>query len=97
MKSIKVTYLGEIPKKFTGIVVWPSGNQYWYKDGHFHREDGPAFEPGSSSAPGLRDDIFWLNGFQYKKADFLRIQYRKHKGTELGNKIAAMILGENNS
>ena len=31
-------------EELTGIVKFPSGNKYYYKNGLRHREDGPAFE-----------------------------------------------------
>ncbi len=44
MKIIKVTYVSEIPKNYTGIVEWPFGIKEWYKNGLRHREDDPAVE-----------------------------------------------------
>lgn len=32
------------PENFTGILVFPSGDRFWYLDGKFHRLDGPACE-----------------------------------------------------
>ena len=36
----------EIPRHFSGAVLFHSGARAWYKDGKLHREDGPA-ERGS--------------------------------------------------
>ena len=33
-----------IPKNFTGIIDYENGTKYWYKEGEYHREDGPAIE-----------------------------------------------------
>lgn len=44
MNKIKVNSSTEIPKNFTGIMEFPSGNKRWYKNGKSHREDGPAIE-----------------------------------------------------
>ena len=44
MKTIKATHVSETPKNFTGIVEFSSGTKCWFKDGKFHREDGPAIE-----------------------------------------------------
>ena len=43
MNIIKIKYSNEIPKDYTGIVEWESGNKSWYKNGRSHREDGPAY------------------------------------------------------
>lgn len=44
MKTIKVDNFSEIPKNFTGVVEYPDKAKYWYKNGLFHREDGPVLE-----------------------------------------------------
>jgi hypothetical protein len=44
MKTIKVRYNSEIPKRFTGIVEYTSGTKVWRLKGKYHREDGPAIE-----------------------------------------------------
>lgn len=41
MKTIKITYWSDVPKDYTGIATGNNGI-YWYKNGNFHREDGPA-------------------------------------------------------
>jgi hypothetical protein len=35
------TYINEHPK-FTGCIIDEDGDKAWYKNGKFHREDGPA-------------------------------------------------------
>lgn len=48
MNMLKITSRRQIPKNFTGIVEWENGTKVWYKEGKYHRTDGPAIE--------------WLNG-----------------------------------
>ena len=31
-----------IPYDFTGTIRWPDNELWWWKNGRFHREDGPA-------------------------------------------------------
>lgn len=49
MKTIRANYQAQIPKNFTGIVIWWTEAKFWYKDGLRHREDGPAVELASGS------------------------------------------------
>jgi hypothetical protein len=56
MKTIKVRYNSEIPKRFTGIVEYTSVSKSWRLNGQYHREDGPAIE----WADGSKE--WWLNG-----------------------------------
>jgi len=44
MKIIKINYKNSIPNNFTGIAIFPDGRKCWYKEGKYHREDGPAIE-----------------------------------------------------
>ncbi len=44
MKTIEVNDWKQVPKNFTGVVKWSNGSKYWYKNGEWHREDGPAVE-----------------------------------------------------
>ena len=41
MKTIKVKYNFEIPKDYTGVVEFENEDEVWYKNGNYHREDGP--------------------------------------------------------
>jgi hypothetical protein len=34
----------DIPFNYTGIVEWDNGTKWWYLNGKWHREDGPACE-----------------------------------------------------
>ena len=49
MKTIKIKKWTEIPENFTGIVEYPSGPKAWFKEGKFHRKDGPACEYSNGS------------------------------------------------
>jgi len=78
MKIIKVTYVSEIPKNYTGIVEWPFGIKEWYKNGLRHREDDPAVEyadgekewyknglrhrEGGPAVESNRYRVWWLEG-----------------------------------
>jgi len=56
MKTLKLAYGKEIPKNYTGIIEWEYGSKEWYKNGIWHREDGPAY---------IRKDGYkewWLDG-----------------------------------
>jgi hypothetical protein len=44
MKTIKINSRNSIPNNFTGIAKYLDGSKEWYKEGKFHREDGPAIE-----------------------------------------------------
>ena len=43
-KILKVSDEEEIPKNYTGIVIWSDGDKWWLLNGKLHRTDGPAFE-----------------------------------------------------
>ena len=55
MKTIKIEQYSEIPSYFTGIVVYPNGNKFWFKEGKWHREDGPAIEWRDGSKSWLKE------------------------------------------
>ena len=55
MKTIKIRDFSEIPTDFTGIVEYPNGSKLWYRNGKYHRVDGPAVE----NADGTKQ--WWLN------------------------------------
>jgi len=61
MKTIKVKSYKEIPKNFTGVVEYPNGSKIWYKEGDYHREDGPAVEFLS----GYKE--WYINGFRHRE------------------------------
>ena len=68
MKIIKVNHWSEIPKNFTGIVEWPSGTKDWFKEGNFHREDGPAI----ISSNGTK---YWYKQGTWHREDGPAIEY----------------------
>ncbi|HNC55222.1 MAG TPA: hypothetical protein PLP33_07250 [Leptospiraceae bacterium] len=58
-KTIKVFHYYEIPKNFTGIVEYPNGSFFWYKEGNLHRIDGPAAEyPDGSKFWYIENNIY---------------------------------------
>ncbi len=44
MKTIKANDWSDVSENFTGIVEFSDGDCTWYKNGLWHREDGPAVE-----------------------------------------------------
>ncbi len=44
MKTIKLKNVKTFPANYTGIIEWDSGTKIWYKNGKFHRTNGPAIE-----------------------------------------------------
>jgi hypothetical protein len=62
MKTIKIKDSSEIPENFTGIVEFSSGTKCWFKDGKFHRENGPARE----WADGTR---YWYKNGKWHRED----------------------------
>jgi len=44
MKIIKINKSNSIPDNFTGIAEYQNGEKRWYKEGKYHRLDGPAIE-----------------------------------------------------
>jgi hypothetical protein len=70
MKIIKVKswykYIPEHPK-FTGCLIDQHNNKYWYKNGQWHREDGPAVEHANGSK------MWCLNGKWFPEQEHLRV------------------------
>jgi hypothetical protein len=58
---LNMVYGTSAPRNFTGVVAWSNGSKTWYKDGEFHRDDGPAVEwyNGTKS--------WWLNGKRHRE------------------------------
>jgi len=70
MKTIKVRYNSEIPKRFTGIVEYTSGTKVWYLNGQWHRVDGPAIEyPDGTKEWWLNGKVHRVDGPAYEGAD----------------------------
>ncbi len=61
MKTLKLKSNKPIPHTFTGIVEFWNGAKVWYKNGKWHRSDGPAviFVDGSVD--------YWINGERVNK------------------------------
>jgi hypothetical protein len=51
-----ITESNVLPNNFTGIVEYSNGDKYWYLNGEYHREDGPAIEYSNGSKE------WYLNG-----------------------------------
>jgi hypothetical protein len=73
----------EIPARFTGIVIWPSGTKLWVSNGMPHRLDGPAREC-------VMDCCHW-----YVEGKCLTFEqfWEKQKDTEYAPRIMAYMLG----
>ena len=53
------------------VKVYADGSRYWYMNGKFHREDGPAFEYANG------DKIWYINGKHLTEEEFLQMT-QKH-------------------
>ena len=89
-----ITESDRIPENFTGIVEWANGAKYWYRNGEWHRESGPACE----CADGCK---FWyLNGRRITETQFMVFKtFKAHNfiygflaGFMLASLIAALIV-----
>jgi len=56
-----------IPENFTGIAE-DYGNKEWYRNGEWHREDGPAIEYANG-------DKYWYRNGQYHREDGPAIEW----------------------
>ncbi len=64
MRSIKVKYRKEIPLRYTGIVKIKDEGKFWFKNGKWHREDGPAKIWNSGYKSWYLDDkIIWASNW----------------------------------
>ena len=64
------------------MIIGPTGAKFWYLDGKFHREDGPAIE----YADGYKE--WWLNG---KQATWEQV-FRQAKNPEIELRILTAAL-----
>jgi hypothetical protein len=74
VKTIKIKTFADIPKNYTGIVVWPSGRKHWYLNGLVHREDGPAVVCPNGTK------YWYLNGKEVNKQTaelYYMLKYKK--------------------
>jgi len=62
-----------IHNKYTGHIKFANGTQKWFKNGQWHREDGPA----EIWVTGER--FWWLNGLQYSRDDYWRELHKRGK------------------
>ena len=54
-----------------GLVKYPSGNKYWFLNGQFHREDGPAVEYSG----GFKR--WYLNDRKYSREAYYKELYKR--------------------
>ena len=70
IKKIQLDDLGDVPYRYTGIVVYEIHYNiiyYWYKEGLLHREDGPACEYANG------DKSWYLDGNRYFDSALLEL------------------------
>lgn len=82
MNTIKTNHCEDLPDNFTGIVQKYEG-KFWYKNGKYHREDGPAVEYSDGYKMWFLEDKRYmpknLNNFivlDYDKGKYDLIWYR---------------------
>lgn len=59
--SVATDYLRH--EKFTGLLICGEKSRFWFKDGLFHNEYGPAMYDNETPK-------WWLNGSHYSEEDF---------------------------
>jgi len=91
---------------YTGKVEWEDGDVCYYKDGVFHREDGPAliYGKGEERPDGSALEYYYVNGVNYDKDEFeakytpdvvvARAQAEMEKREKLFKSLAADLMGE---
>ena len=52
MKTIYISFIGELPSKYTGAIHWKDGSKWWQLNGEFHRIEGPAIVRVNGSVSG---------------------------------------------
>jgi len=62
------------------VRVYKNGDKYWYLNGKYHREDGPACEYSNG------DKYWFLNNKNYTEADFNK-EIAKHSPSPCEGKI----------
>jgi hypothetical protein len=60
METIKVKSWDDIPGDFTGVAEFLNNSKEWFKEGKWHREDGPAVE----HINGYKE--WWVNGKRHR-------------------------------
>ncbi len=51
-------------------VIYPNGDEYWYKDGLWHRDDGPAIVYANGKVR------WFLEGIEYSLIDYTYAQFK---------------------
>jgi len=76
MNEITIKSWNELPYNYTGHVKYTDGDQYWYKNGILHREDGPAaiYHNGAQ--------YWWLDDKIYSKEAYYRELHKRSIITE---------------
>ena len=108
MEILEIDYKREVvPHNFTGIARHKADDArvfltQYYINGRLHREDGPAVEWTHIDHNGrpIHESCrlrYYLDGYELTRRNFYIKQYSKYRGTELGIKIAAELLGANNN
>jgi hypothetical protein len=99
--ALKVNSLDEVPKGYTGEVLrncYPNTvDRFWYKNGSFHNEDGPAreYNIGDPDAPpDFR--LYSLEGLDHTENSWRYALYKKYRDTDpqKARDIMCKILGE---
>jgi hypothetical protein len=57
MKTIKVKSYLDVPNDFIGIAEFSNEDKIWYKEGKYHREDGPAIEWANGNKEWFREGV----------------------------------------
>jgi hypothetical protein len=60
MNVLKINNGNDIPENYTGNTEFPNGDKYWYLNGLWHREDGPAIEWSNGGKE------WWVNGMLHR-------------------------------
>jgi hypothetical protein len=69
-----------IPDNFTGIVEYQNGNKCWYKEGKYHREDGPACEFADGTKTWHKEgELHRLNGPAWEFPNGEKCWYKEGK------------------
>lgn len=60
-KSLRIRNWGEVPAKYSGLVIFRSGDKtgdkHWLQNGRHHRENGPAVEWANGCKFWLRNNL----------------------------------------
>jgi hypothetical protein len=74
---LRLKYGGNFPINFTGVIEYPDGNKWWYKNGKQHREDGPAVEYSNG------EKHWYLKNQKYSEQDWkVKVQELKEPKME---------------